>query len=123
MHPSRNAWSARALTLVLIALAAALTSVALMPQTALAGTYTVTACEAAPDGHSNNSWWQGSSGWGYYTVTGCPNDAGGNRQGMLAMSGLGGDVGTMGLWTAGWTRFDAPAGTTITSVALNYDGR
>src|SRR4051794_25153047 len=87
-----------------------------------AGSYTVTACEAAPDGHSNHSWSQGSTGYGYYNVVGCPNDGGGVRQGMLSMAGLNTALGNLPYGSAGWTRFDAPPGTTIANVRLSYEG-
>src|SRR5437764_2849118 len=53
-----------------------------------AGSYTVVTCEAAPDGHSNHSWSQANTGYGYYNGAGCPNDSSGTRQGLLAMAGL-----------------------------------
>jgi hypothetical protein len=87
-----------------------------------AGSYTVVTCEAAPDGHSNHSWSQGASAFGYYNAAGCPNDATGQRQGLLSMAGLNVALGNLPSGSGAWSRFDAPAGTSIANVRLSYEG-
>lgn len=90
---------------------------ALEPSAAAAGQYTVIACEAAP-GAVNHSWTQGATR-GLTATTACPDDTSLHRAGIETYADL--NVGTLSAFSSAYSRFDAPAGTTIGSATLDYE--
>lgn len=101
-----------------LAVVAALAVLAATASPSLAGTYAVTACNAAP-GNANNAWVPSTTTAGVTNTATCPSA--GERSGLLTTTVLGSTAvaDTLGgLWT-----FTAPAGTTIASIAYDrYTG-
>ena len=90
---------------------------ALVSPPAEARPYTVMACEGAADA-ANHSWVQRAT-IGMSTATACPTDASFHHAGIQAYAGIRTDV--VPAFSNAFSRFDAPAGTSIASATLDYE--
>src|SRR5919201_5678979 len=108
----------------LIAAGLAVVAGAMLPTQASAGTYWVHACDDASNGgHAWSSWQPYSTNPNYLNLTSyCPTasapgqvDWTGGLRGYVNL-----DRGTMPVWTAAGFRFDAPSGTRLDGMYLNY---
>lgn len=116
-HRSRGPTSARRTAVVVAALAASIAPLG-MPAAASAGTYGVLACDAAP--RSVNNAWREHEDRGMVATASCPSRGHPDR-GLTVRNRV--NVGTVRRGKTAFMAFRAPAGASLRSIELDWDGR
>ena len=86
--------------------------------TASAATYTVTSCDDAPDGSTNNAWTPPQASSIFQFGNGCADAPGGEYAGLYVRENLAFNAAIGAQQSAYWT-FTAPPGTTVSSVTYS----